>query len=191
MKYSNKLKRVLQDCSVELENRGATARDHLANERTFLAWLRTALAFASIGIAVAQFFRLQTSTSVQNLILASVNDVENPGSNSPVTSDQFYRYLEKILARDHKLSKFSIFIGGWFIATGTMVAIFGLGRYFISLHHLQHGKFPVGRYSVSITFLVAFAVSFKTQKLHLMRIVLTWVILRSPYDYSLLLLVFG
>lgn len=32
-------------------------------ERTFLAWLRTSLAFASIGIAVTQLFRLNTSLS--------------------------------------------------------------------------------------------------------------------------------
>jgi hypothetical protein len=31
------------------------------SERTFLAWLRTSLAFASIGIAVTQLFRLNTS----------------------------------------------------------------------------------------------------------------------------------
>jgi uncharacterized membrane protein YidH (DUF202 family) len=30
-------------------------------ERTFLAWLRTSLSFASIGIAVTQLFRLNTS----------------------------------------------------------------------------------------------------------------------------------
>jgi hypothetical protein len=35
--------------SIELENKGSVARDHLALERTFLAWLRTSLAFASIG----------------------------------------------------------------------------------------------------------------------------------------------
>jgi hypothetical protein len=40
--------------SVELENKGSVARDHLALERTFLAWLRTSLAFASIGIAITQ-----------------------------------------------------------------------------------------------------------------------------------------
>ena len=32
-------------------------------ERTFLAWLRTSLAFASIGIAVTQLFRLNTTIS--------------------------------------------------------------------------------------------------------------------------------
>ncbi|SPQ18670.1 9b8a2b4a-7d43-49fa-b36d-c2d695111018 [Thermothielavioides terrestris] len=47
--------------SIELENKGSVARDHLALERTFLAWLRTSLAFASIGIAVTQLFRLNTS----------------------------------------------------------------------------------------------------------------------------------
>ncbi|RDL34543.1 uncharacterized protein BP5553_07671 [Venustampulla echinocandica] len=40
--------------SIELENKGSVARDHLALERTFLAWLRTSLAFASIGIAITQ-----------------------------------------------------------------------------------------------------------------------------------------
>jgi uncharacterized membrane protein YidH (DUF202 family) len=47
--------------SVSLENTGSVARDHLALERTFLAWLRTSLAFASIGIAITQLFRLNTS----------------------------------------------------------------------------------------------------------------------------------
>lgn len=47
--------------SIELENKGSVARDHLALERTFLAWLRTSLSFASIGIAVTQLFRLNTS----------------------------------------------------------------------------------------------------------------------------------
>ncbi|KAI4210107.1 MAG: hypothetical protein LQ351_007009 [Letrouitia transgressa] len=49
--------------SVELDNKGSVARDHLALERTFLAWLRTSLAFASIGIAVTQLFRLNTTIS--------------------------------------------------------------------------------------------------------------------------------
>ncbi|KAG9290398.1 hypothetical protein G9A89_007129 [Geosiphon pyriformis] len=41
-----------------LENNGSVARDHLANERTFLAWLRTSLSFIGIGLATAQLFRL-------------------------------------------------------------------------------------------------------------------------------------
>lgn len=35
-----------------LENQGSTARDHLANERTFLAWVRTALGVIGLGIVL-------------------------------------------------------------------------------------------------------------------------------------------
>lgn len=36
-----------------------TCRDHLALERTFLGYLRTSLVFSTLGIVVAQLFRLQ------------------------------------------------------------------------------------------------------------------------------------
>lgn len=35
-------------------------RDHLANERTFLAWLRTSLALSMMGIFTAQYFTIQS-----------------------------------------------------------------------------------------------------------------------------------
>jgi len=36
-----------------LENTGSVARDHLASERTFLAYVRTSLAFSSAGVGTA------------------------------------------------------------------------------------------------------------------------------------------
>ena len=36
--------------SLSLRNTGSVARDHLASERTFLAYVRTSLAFASAGV---------------------------------------------------------------------------------------------------------------------------------------------
>jgi uncharacterized membrane protein YidH (DUF202 family) len=37
------------------------SRDHLANERTFLGWVRTSISLAIIGTVIAQLFRLQHS----------------------------------------------------------------------------------------------------------------------------------
>mmetsp|Transcript_15430 Transcript_15430/g.31717 ORF Transcript_15430/g.31717 Transcript_15430/m.31717 type:complete len:137 (-) Transcript_15430:394-804(-) len=41
--------------AVTIESTGNLARDHLANERTFLAWIRTALAILTLGLALAKF----------------------------------------------------------------------------------------------------------------------------------------
>ncbi|CAK7264557.1 hypothetical protein SEPCBS119000_001057 [Sporothrix epigloea] len=64
--------------SIELENKGSVARDHLALERTFLAWLRTSLAFASIGIAVTQLFRLNTTVGDEKSKLNSLRHIGRP-----------------------------------------------------------------------------------------------------------------
>ncbi|KAF7981465.1 hypothetical protein HWV62_33497 [Athelia sp. TMB] len=51
--------------SLTLENSGSVARDHLASERTFLAYVRTSLAIASAGVALVQLFTLsKSSTSI-------------------------------------------------------------------------------------------------------------------------------
>jgi uncharacterized membrane protein YidH (DUF202 family) len=44
------------DPSLVLENSGSVARDHLASERTFLAYLRTSLAIASMGVGMYHFY---------------------------------------------------------------------------------------------------------------------------------------
>jgi len=38
-----------------IENTGSIARDHLANERTFLAWLRTGVTLMGVGVALVKF----------------------------------------------------------------------------------------------------------------------------------------
>lgn len=40
---------------LEVKNAGSTARDHLANERTFLAWLRTSISLVALGLAIGKF----------------------------------------------------------------------------------------------------------------------------------------
>ncbi len=47
-----------------LENSGSVARDHLASERTFLAYARTSLTIASTGVGASSPFFLLTPPSL-------------------------------------------------------------------------------------------------------------------------------
>jgi hypothetical protein len=95
-----------------LENKQSVARDHLgkfqicfltpANERTYLAWLRTSLSFASIGVAITQLFRLSTTLQPQN---------------PPAGFDKLRR-----LGRP---------LGATFIGIAVLVLALGVQRYFI------------------------------------------------------------
>jgi uncharacterized membrane protein YidH (DUF202 family) len=42
-----------------IANTGSVARDHLANERTFLSWTRTGLGFVALGAALAKLDALE------------------------------------------------------------------------------------------------------------------------------------
>lgn len=55
-----------------LDNEGSTARDHLANERTFLAWVRTALGTVGLGVVLERLVGrddLVTSVAGATLVL--------------------------------------------------------------------------------------------------------------------------
>lgn len=67
-----------------LENSGSVARDHLASERTFLAYVRTSLAIASAGVALVQLFTIADLTS---------RNVDVPLSNATLEVQKFARPL--------------------------------------------------------------------------------------------------
>jgi uncharacterized membrane protein YidH (DUF202 family) len=111
--------------------------NQLANERTFLAWLRTSLAFASIGVAITQFFRLSTSDSNGKSSIMMVGSSTNPS----------------------ELKRLSAVLGGLFVGMGMVIMLFGLIRYFTTQHYLLSDKFPVARATVFLAFVATFSVS--------------------------------
>ncbi len=52
-----------------LDNEGSVARDHLANERTFLAWLRASLSLIGLGIAIAKFSAVRDTKGILSATL--------------------------------------------------------------------------------------------------------------------------
>ena len=101
---------------------------HAVAERTFLAWLRTSLSFASIGIAVPQLFRLNTTIAD--------ND---GGSEAP---QQRLRHVGKPL-------------GATFLGIAVLILFIGFHRYFESQHYVIRGKFPASRGSIVLVSIVA------------------------------------
>jgi Domain of unknown function (DUF202) len=75
--------------SLTLRNTGSVARDHLASERTFLAYVRTSLSFASAGVGPSHPSFPTSSTSLKNFI----------HDYSPCTVVSRLRERERVLAR--------------------------------------------------------------------------------------------
>ncbi|KAI9815227.1 MAG: hypothetical protein M1826_002087 [Phylliscum demangeonii] len=146
---------------LELKNEGSVARDHLALERTFLAWLRTSLSFASIGIGIVQLFRLNLSLSsgLGPPSAPSSSPSAAPSATGAVTATATATgggggaasYANKA----QRLSQLGRPIGITFVAVSIVVLLVGMHRYYESQHWIIRGKFPASRASVCVVALFA------------------------------------
>ncbi|OJJ49955.1 hypothetical protein ASPZODRAFT_49881, partial [Penicilliopsis zonata CBS 506.65] len=137
--------------TLELDNKGSVARDHLALERTFLAWLRTSLGFASIGIAVTQLFRLNSTTT-------NATSLNGSGQFPPLVMP--HEYDAAMMAAASKSSRLRALgkpLGATFIGVSIIVLLIGFHRYFESQYWIVRGKFPASRGSVTLIAFMATA----------------------------------
>ncbi|KAF2725809.1 hypothetical protein K431DRAFT_280528 [Polychaeton citri CBS 116435] len=141
--------------SIELENKGSVARDHLALERTYLAWLRTSLSFASIGIAVTQLFRLNTSLEPHDRRNANELQMHASDGNagSSVTPLQVTAAPPGI--KPETLRQIGKPLGATFIGISIIILLIGFHRYFESQHYVIRGKFPASRGSIILVTIMA------------------------------------
>ena len=109
------------------QNTGSVARDHLASERTFLAWIRTGLGFVALGIAVERFSQLD---------LREILQPREQGSGR----DEDHDYDKE---QSHTLV-------GVLMGLGSGSIVYGTARYFSNLRHLEQGKFKPAYHGAAV-----------------------------------------
>lgn len=102
----------------------------MANERTFLAWIRTAIGFLTFGVAFHQFYRLNKK---------SVSVTFKDGSTLAIEDNK----VSLMLRLGAPLGPLCIFLG-------LMTACLGLTRYFQIQMLLQKDFYPATRIAVVV-----------------------------------------
>ncbi|KAI1851864.1 hypothetical protein JX266_002717 [Neoarthrinium moseri] len=103
------------------KNTGSVARDHLASERTFLAWIRTGLGFVALGIAIERFSQLD---------LTELLPVHQRAAETP--EDRKRKHQDKVHSQ---------ILVGVLMGLGSGSILYGTGRYFSNLKLLERGEF--------------------------------------------------
>ncbi|XWW95535.1 hypothetical protein V2A60_003496 [Cordyceps javanica] len=111
------------------KNTGSVARDHLASERTFLAWARTGLGFLALGLGVERFSRFEAVTLQGNGPRTAAHGEETAAAAAAVAA---------AAAREETGSRLLV---GSLLALGTGCMAYSTRRYFSVLRSLERGEF--------------------------------------------------
>ncbi|KAM3507100.1 hypothetical protein MY10362_001966 [Beauveria mimosiformis] len=109
------------------KNTGSVARDHLASERTYLAWTRTGLGFVALGMGVERFSRFE-AVALGN---------SSSSSSKPRTADE----PRQQKGGGHGEALGSRLLVGTLLTLGTGCMVYATKRYFSVLRSLEKGEF--------------------------------------------------
>ena len=107
-----------------VENIDSTARDHLANERTFLAWVRTALGLVGLGVLLE---RLGAGSDQGIAVAAGVGFISFGGLTLIYAVSRYLwvaRHLERGMFPVAIRGPIVIAFGALLVAAGAMLYVF-------------------------------------------------------------------
>ncbi|KAI0020675.1 hypothetical protein F4780DRAFT_359540 [Xylariomycetidae sp. FL0641] len=113
------------------KNTGSVARDHLASERTFLAWMRTGLGFVALGIAIERFSQLDLSELLPDHLQRRPRD------------------RDALRHRDADKEQSQVLVGV-LLGLGSGSIVYGAARYFANMKHLERGEFKPAYHGAAV-----------------------------------------
>ncbi|KAJ9157580.1 hypothetical protein NKR23_g624 [Pleurostoma richardsiae] len=132
------------------QNTGSVARDHLASERTFLAWIRTGLGFVALGIAIERFSQLDLRELLEPL-RSPAPPAADSGTDRAAAPRHQPQSNEEDEARSRDLEKrHSRVLVGTLLALGGGSIAYGATRYFSNLRLLERGQFKPAYHGAAV-----------------------------------------
>ena len=117
-------------------------RPHLANERTFLSWMRTSIALIGLGFIVARFGLFLREFG---LVAKTNNNISINNNNAAAAAGLFRHYQSSL-------------IGITIIILGIALIGLALRNYLITRSHIENGSYTTSNFnifaaSISLVFL--------------------------------------
>lgn len=124
-------------------NTDSTARDHLANERTFLAWTRTSLGIVGLGVAISEYYSSERH----------ISDINNEArQNRFIFSWKSDGETKNVVQKSFRDQYLTTYVPLTLVCTGGGLLFLSGWRYFYVGRLLLQGNFAPSRNEVKIVF---------------------------------------